>query len=149
MQALSDILWRGFLILIYCDLLTKSWFPNIVTCVSTHDFTVNLVSWNRRANDICKCMMHDSNVTEFKVNDKLWCCKRTKEECTIENIANHRRVFTCIGKTLKLSQQCLGFGSNSSNCNYYPFDDHRNIDYYMDGRIRSYLDICNDGRYTV
>ena len=92
-------------------------------------------------------MMRDGNVTEFKVDDKLWCCKRTKEECTIEKNGN-QWVFTCIGKTLKLSQQCLGFGSNSSNCNYYPFDDHRNINYYMDGRIRSYLDICNDGRYV-
>ena len=28
MQAFSDCLWRGFLILMYCDFLTKSWFPN-------------------------------------------------------------------------------------------------------------------------
>ena len=28
MQAFSDCLWRGFLVLMYCDLLTKSWFPN-------------------------------------------------------------------------------------------------------------------------
>ena len=26
--AFSDCLWRGLLILMYCDLLTKSWFPN-------------------------------------------------------------------------------------------------------------------------
>ena len=92
-------------------------------------------------------MMHDGNVTEFKVDDKLWCCKRTKEECTIEKNGN-QWVFTCIGKTLKLTQQCHGFENNSLACNYYPFDDHRNINYYMDGRIRSYLDICNDGRYV-
>ena len=28
MQTFSDSLWRRFLILIYCDLLTISWFPN-------------------------------------------------------------------------------------------------------------------------
>ena len=28
MQTFSDCLWRGFLILIYCDFSTKSWFPN-------------------------------------------------------------------------------------------------------------------------
>ena len=28
MQAFLDYLWRGFLILMYCDLLTISWFPN-------------------------------------------------------------------------------------------------------------------------
>ena len=28
MQAFSDCLWRGFAVLIYCDLLAKSWFPN-------------------------------------------------------------------------------------------------------------------------
>ena len=28
MQAFSDCLCRGFLTLIYCDLLTNSWFPN-------------------------------------------------------------------------------------------------------------------------
>ena len=46
-------------------------------------------------------MMYDGNVTEFKVYDKLWCCKRTKEESTIEKIGN-QRVFTlkvnCIDK---------------------------------------------------
>ena len=28
MQAFSDCLWRGYSILMYCDLLTKSWFSN-------------------------------------------------------------------------------------------------------------------------
>ena len=28
MQAFSDYLWRGNLIVIYCDLLGKGWFPN-------------------------------------------------------------------------------------------------------------------------
>ena len=28
MQVFSDCLWRGFLILIYCDILTKSLFSN-------------------------------------------------------------------------------------------------------------------------
>ena len=27
-HAFSDCLWRGFLIYMYCELLTKSWFPN-------------------------------------------------------------------------------------------------------------------------
>ena len=37
MQAFLDCLWRGFLILMYCDLLTRSW---LVTHVSTRDSTV-------------------------------------------------------------------------------------------------------------
>ena len=28
MQTFSKCLWRGFLTFMYCDLLTKSWFPN-------------------------------------------------------------------------------------------------------------------------
>ena len=90
---------------------------------------------------------HEGNVTEYKVGDRLWCCKETKDNCTVEMIGI-RKVVTCIGKALRLTQQCHGFENNSLACNYYPFDENRNVDYYMDGCIRSYLDICNDGRYV-
>ena len=42
MQVFSDCIWRVFLVLMYCDLLTKKWFPNyIVMRVSSDDSTVN------------------------------------------------------------------------------------------------------------
>ena len=97
-------------------------------------------------------MPHEGNATEFKVDARLWCCKKTKDNCIVESIGN-RKVVTCIGQTLRLSQQCHGFESNSLVCNYYPFDENRNVDYSMDGvrpigGIRSYLNICNDERYV-
>ena len=46
MMAFSDCLWRGFLILMYYELLTKSWFPKLVTRipVSTRNFTVFIIT---------------------------------------------------------------------------------------------------------
>ena len=41
MQDFSDFLRRGFSILVFCDLLTKSWFSNyLVTCIRTCHYTV-------------------------------------------------------------------------------------------------------------
>ena len=46
MQAFSDCLWREFLILLYCELLTKSWFL-LVTRISTrHSMVVDFVFLN-------------------------------------------------------------------------------------------------------
>ena len=40
-QDFSDCLWREFSILRYCNILTKSWFPNyIVTRINIRDFRV-------------------------------------------------------------------------------------------------------------
>ena len=40
MQAFIDCLWRGFSMLIYCDLLTKKLIFELVRHVNTRDFTV-------------------------------------------------------------------------------------------------------------
>ena len=46
MMAFSDYLWRGFLTIMYYELLTKSWFPKLVTRipVSTRNFTVFIIT---------------------------------------------------------------------------------------------------------
>lgn len=90
-----------------------------------------------------------SNITEFKAEDGLWCCKTTKDACTIE-----RSNIKCTGHAIPLTQQCHNH-ELTSNCNYYPDDVSRNyyvyVYYYggssMDGNvIRSYLDTCSNNR---
>ena len=47
MQAFSDCLWRGLLILMYCDLLTKKLIFWIVTHVRIRDYTVFRIKWSK------------------------------------------------------------------------------------------------------
>ena len=109
-----------------------------------HNINLTINQQNRfMQKGTCKCS-HGGNITEFNVDSQLWCCKQTKENCNKYEIGS-TDIVECLGKTMKLSQQChVPFGSNSSACNYYQYDENRNVNYNFLGRVRSYVDICND-----
>ena len=99
----------------------------------------------RRPDGICKCG-HGDNIKEFRIQDYLWCCKTTSDNCTFNNDKNE---VNCNGTALSLSEECH---SNTYNlCNYYPTDEYRNgYDDAHDGYVhilhRSQLSICKDNR---
>ena len=82
-----------------------------------------------------------SNITEFKVDEGLWCCKSTKAKCKVEKYIYNN--VSCIGNAIKLNQQCHG-EDGIGHCNYYPADKKR----YLDPK-RAYLDVCRDNRYVL
>ena len=78
----------------------------------------------------------------MKVDSGLYCCQKTKEQCTSHysqiTYTNHIQPdITCNGEPLNLTQQC------NNRCNFYGFDEYRN----NWGITRSYLDICKDNKY--
>ena len=88
---------------------------------------------------ICFCQYDDPNFG-FKVDSGLYCCKKTKEQCTSQysdTVPSYISDVTCTGEALNLTQQC------HNECNFYGSDDTRN--YF--GYKRSYLNICQDNRY--
>ena len=98
---------------------------------------------SRLSYGICKCG-HGDNVTEFRVQDKLWCCKTMNDNCTISGDYPIQSV-NCTGIALSLSEEC-----HSQTCNYYPTDEYRNGEGgYSYSFPRSHLNICGDGRYTA
>ena len=97
----------------------------------------------------CICV-NDKNITDFMIDDGLWCCKTTSDDCILAtNYTASYYYVTCIGKTLSLSDQCQD-DSNQQTCNYYPSDRFRNG--YCRGshdkyKNRSHLDICKNEKY--
>ena len=91
---------------------------------------------------ICNCVQ--DNITDsFTYDDGKWCCKSTHDECKIDEVDNHGFVMsvTCTGKAILLEEQCQS--QEGPICNHYPDDEFRHF-----WAARSYLDICNDNRYT-
>ena len=93
-----------------------------------YHFIIRL-SWN----DMCFCQYDDPNFG-FKSDSGLYCCQKTKEQCTDQYswIDYHPyQVVSCTGEALNLTQQC------HNQCNFYGFDKNRNH-----FAPRSFLDIC-------
>ena len=89
----------------------------------------------------CKCGV-GSNITEFKKDDNLWCCKSTKDDCTVEETSeNFAAIVMCIGHPIPLTQQCHDGDISTPQCNYYPGDENRNLQ-----AKRAFLDVCQDNR---
>ena len=83
---------------------------------------------------VCRCI-ENGNSTEIKYDDGRWCCHTN--DCKVG-----RNIVECSGKALGLKQQCHNNNENTSPCNHYASDPYRN---YRESR--SYMDICQDGRY--
>ena len=81
-----------------------------------------------------------SNVTDIKKDDDLWCCKSTKDDCTVE-LNSYGTVVNCIGHPIPLTQQCHDGDISTPRCNYYPDDEDRNYK-----AKRAFLDVCQDNR---
>ena len=96
----------------------------------------NYFSSYRGESGTCKCGV-GSNITEFKKDDNLWCCKSTKDDCIKEN----SRSVKCIGHPIPLTQQCHDGDISTPRCNYYPDDEDRNS-----WAKRAFLDVCQDNR---
>ena len=75
--------------------------------------------------------------------DGNWCCS---EECiVVENFGSGRaKIVNCTGTHLNLQQQCKKEDKQSPSCNFYPFDEHRNLI-----PTRSHVDVCKDNRYDL
>ena len=84
----------------------------------------------------CKCGV-GSNITEFKKEDDLWCCKSTKDDCIKEDW----KTVNCIGHPIPLTQQCHDGDISTPRCNYYPEEETRNY-----RAKRAFLDVCQDNR---
>ena len=85
-------------------------------------------------NVFCECAQ-DGIITKFGIGDRMWCCKRTEDQCVTkgDNIL-------CNGTAISLSDQCHDEKYYGPSCNYYPLDDTRKVE-EID---RSYLDLCKD-----
>ena len=90
----------------------------------------------------CKCGV-GSNITEFKKDDGHWCCKSTKDDCTVveKTSIGNPKVVNCIGHPIPLKQQCHDGDISTPRCNYYPGDEFRNRH-----AKRAFLDVCQDNR---
>ena len=99
----------------------------------------NYFSSYRFSPGTCKCGV-DSNITEFKKDDNLWCCKSTRDDCTKEfSILGLLSAVNCIGHPIPLTQQCHDGDISTPRCNYYPGDKNRN-----EYAKRAFLDVCQD-----
>ena len=96
-----------------------------------------LVLYCSHYQDDCFCPNDDHNF-ELKYDAGLYCCPKTKEQCTYQDskIPGNTDGFFCPGETLNLTQQC------HNECNFYGFDTFRNSN-----AIRSYLDMCHNNKY--
>ena len=91
----------------------------------------------------------EGNVTDvFRSVDNKWCCKTTIEECKMESTPSLINVTNCIGKAISLQEQCQNNKMNLDVCNHYPYDPLRNQEGVLHIE-RSFVDICNDNRYSV
>ena len=97
--------------------------------------------------ETCKCGV-DNNITEFSIDEGLWCYKTTQDPCTVEEytfVARYKVVtsknVTCEGKAISLFQQCHDSDVLAPSCNYFPDDYDRNH-----RGTRSYLDGCHNNR---
>ena len=90
----------------------------------------------------CKCGV-GNNITDIKYDDGLWCCKSTKDDCTVEETIDWLGaiVVNCIGHPIPLTQQCHDGDISTPRCNYYPGDENRNFN-----AKRAFLDVCQDNR---
>ena len=85
-----------------------------------------------------------SNITDIKKEDGLWCCKSTRDNCTVEEFIAGFDIVTlvnCIGHAIPLTQQCHDGDISTPRCNYYPEDLYRNRK-----AKRAFLDVCKDNR---
>ena len=84
-----------------------------------------------------------SNITDIKDDDGLWCCKSTKDDCTVVEKwgSGTAKVVNCIGHPIPLTQQCHDGDTPTLQCNYYPGDENRNRE-----AKRAFLDVCQDNR---
>ena len=103
--------------------------------------TENYFSSYRSGSGTCKCGV-GRNITEFKKDDGRWCCKSTKDDCTVEKSGGFgAEIVKCIGHPIPLTQQCHDGDISTPRCNYYPDDEDRNL--YAK---RAFLDVCQDNR---
>ena len=104
--------------------------------------TENDFSCYRYKTGTCKCGV-GTNITEFKKDDGLWCCKSTKDDCKVEKLDSDGDaiVVNCIGHPIPLMQQCHDGDISTPRCNYYPDDENRNF-----VAKRAFLDVCQDNR---
>ena len=99
--------------------------------------------------EYCSCVQ--GNIIEtFEYSSNKWCCMNFNGICSQTTWHNY-----CTGKAIPLQEQCssqeIGYV-----CNHYPLDPYRNrgpnishVLYGIDGIERSYVNICNDGRYEL
>ena len=96
---------------------------------------------------LCKCG-HGDNITEFGIEDELWCCKTTNETCRSDDKS---LTVTSIGTVQSLTEECHSKTYKSRN--YYPTDEYRNGIRQVNGRDRlvprSHLNIHRDNRYKA
>ena len=104
-------------------------------CLMFHVFST---IWDE--NTLCECAQ-DGITIKFGVQDRMWCCKTTGDQCITEG---HNTI--CNGTALSLSDQCHDEYYNGPSCNYYPLDQFRYYS-YEDAVYRSYIDLCQDNRY--
>ena len=105
--------------------------------------TENNFSCYRDQFGTCKCGV-GSNITEFKKDDGRWCCKSTKDDCTVEKYLYNggpAEIVKCIGHPIPLTQQCHDGDFSTPQCNYYPEDENRNRK-----AKRAFLNVCQDNR---
>ena len=103
--------------------------------------TENDFSSYRSQTGTCKCGV-GSNITDIKYDDGRWCCKSTKDDCTVEESSvGSANIVKCIGHPIPLTQQCHDGDISTPRCNYYPVDKYRN--FYAK---RAFLDVCQDNR---
>ena len=101
-----------------------------------------LVFFYRDDTGTCTCGENDNNTKSFRINEGLWCCKSSQNNCEITR--GHKaypEAVKCHGKVLTLAEQCNVKGN--STCNHYPYDAERN---HM--APRSFLNLCQDNRYV-
>ena len=92
---------------------------------------------------VCKCTENGKS-TEFQYNEDKWCCHTSKCEVVESNEVGSATSVQCNGTTLGLQQQCHNQDTQTPTCNFYKDDAYRNED-----ASRSYMDICQDGRYIL
>ena len=85
------------------------------------DVTINIDYHNFRNahHGVCHCSINVNNITAFRSGDKLWCCKTTKDACTIDRYKDLKKIngfvdsdlvrlvpsqVTCIGNAIPLTQ---------------------------------------------
>ena len=90
---------------------------------------------------VCRCI-ENGNSTEIKYDDGQWCCHTNECKVVEYNLNGYVKIVECNGTALGLKQQCHNNNENTSTCNHYASDPYRN---YIESR--SYMDICQDGRY--
>ena len=127
------------------NLLLPLYFLGNVSLINDFGF------FYRDESGTCMCGENDNNTKSFRIDEGLWCCKSSQNNCNITRTINKTPEIEhssetpldakCHGKVLTLEEQCNVEGNPV--CHHYPSDSLRNL-----FAPRSFLNLCQDNRYV-